>query len=443
MIGRDPAMPRREAVLQEARTDGDRWLVLLVDDEPEVHDITQLVLADLSFSGFPVELRSAYSAAEAREFLETHPDTAMMLLDVVMETDDAGLRLVRYVREQLANRDLQIVVRTGQPGMAPEQEVIGAYEINGYFLKTEMVAHRLRSIVISSLRAYSHIRALRPAGNPSTVPDVDVSRGLQQLALEDGLARALEEDSLLLLAQPQMHLASGTLAGIELIPQWKRGDTILGFAQLTESVRDDDLRLQFDDWFVRKACGWHHSWQKAGLLPFRTSISTLTNPLADSRIVSLLERYLADVPTGRGTLDLAVAVALVRTNAVAERDALTRMRAMGVSITLLDFGLGAVSLSQLSRLMPDRVRIHQSFVRRVAQDRSRSSIARSLIALAHTLGLSVIAEGILREDDLQFFKWEGCDIGQGDLVARPMAVGDVVSAMRAGSPSAFLRNDLH
>ena len=88
-------------------------------------------------------MHSAYSAPEAKAFLESHPDTALMLLDVVMETDDAGLRLVSYVREQMGNSDLQIVLRTGQPGMAPEREVIAGYDINGYLLKTEMIAQRL------------------------------------------------------------------------------------------------------------------------------------------------------------------------------------------------------------------------------------------------------------------------------------------------------------
>jgi EAL domain-containing protein (putative c-di-GMP-specific phosphodiesterase class I) len=107
------------------------------------------------------------------------------------------------------------------------------------------------------------------------------------------------------------------------------------------------------------------------------------------------------------------------------------MRSIGVSVTLVDFGLGLVSLPRLQQLLPDRVKIHQSFVRHVTRDRERSAVARSIIALAHTLGLAAIANGLVTEQDLQFFKWEGCDVGQGDLLARPMAVTDVSTALLA------------
>ncbi len=439
----ESANPSPEAASPAPRRAEDRWLVLLVDDEPEVHEITRLVLSGLSFSGLAVELHSAYSAAEARAFLEAHPSTALMLLDVVMETDDAGLRLVSHVREQLANPDLQIVLRTGQPGMAPESEVIGAYDINGYFLKTEMVAQRLQSIVISSLRAYSHIKTLRPRDAVSAVADAAFSRGVQRLALEEDLARALGEDAVYLLAQPQVHLESGSITAMELMPNWRRGDTILGLAQLSDGIRDPELRLQFDDWILRKGCVWLESWQSAGVPPFRVSVPALTDPTGDSRLVSLVERHLSRLPTPRGALDLTVSEAILRGNAARAREVVAIMQSIGVSITLLDFGLGELSLLQLRRLLPDRVKIHQSFVRRVAQDRERSSIARSIIALAHTLGLSVVADGIVSEDDLQFFKWEGCDVGQGDLLVRPMAVADVGGALGTGSTPTFSRGDLH
>lgn len=421
----------------------ERWLVLLVDDEPEVHDVTRLVLANTSFSGIPVELRSAYSAAEARAFLEAHPETALMLLDVVMETDDAGLRLVNYVREQLGNTDVQIVLRTGQPGMAPEREVIPAYDINGYFLKTEMVAQKLQSIVISSLRAFSYIRKLRPENAGAEIAPVATARDVQRMALEEDLARALQNDELHLLAQPQVRLASGTIAGIELMPTWKRGEVVLGPAQLADEVRDPDVRLRLDDWLIRKGCAWLESWRNAGAAPVCVSVPTFTESIWDGDLLSLLDRHLSSVEAPRGSLDLIVSEAMLQGNATQAREAVALVQSMGVSVTLVDFGISPMSLPQLQRLLPDRVKIHQSFVRNAAQDRGRSSIARSIIALAHTLGLTVIADGIVSEEDLQFFKWEGCDIGQGDLLAGPMAVADVAGAILSGGIPALGKTDLH
>lgn len=434
---------RSSATTPNARLTRERWVVLLVDDEPEVHDVTRLVLADTSFSGIPVELRSAYSAAEAKAFLEAHPETALMLLDVVMEADDAGLRLVNYVRKQLGNTDVQIVVRTGQPGMAPEGEVIPAYDINGYFLKTEMVAQKLQSIVISSLRAFSYIKALRPESAAAEIAPAATARNVQRMALEEDLARSLQKNELHLLAQPQVRLASGVIAAIELMPTWKRGEVVLGPARLADEVADPDLRLRLDDWLIRKGCAWLESWRSAGGPPVCVSVPAFTERIWDGDLLSLLDRHLSSVEAPRGSLDLIVSEAMLQGNATQAREAVALVQSMGVSVTLVDFGNSPMSLPQLQCLLPDRVKIHQSFVRNAAQDRGRSSIARSIIALAHTLGLTVIADGIVSEEDLQFFKWEGCDIGQGDLLAGPMAVADVAGAILSGTVPAPGRNDLH
>ena len=149
------------------------WRVLLVDDEPAVHEMSRLILSGLSFEGRSVELISAGSAAQARELLERHADVALALLDEVMETDDAGITLVQYIRERLRDIDMQIVLRTGQPGVAPEGDIMRRYEINGYFLKTEITAQRLHSIVISGLRGYRHARSLRGRAGAALRPERD------------------------------------------------------------------------------------------------------------------------------------------------------------------------------------------------------------------------------------------------------------------------------
>jgi signal transduction histidine kinase len=133
------------------------WKVLVVDDDPEVHAITRVVLQEVVFRDRPLLLLGATSAAEARALLERNPDVAVMLLDVVMETDDAGLTLVPYVRERLGNRQVRIILRTGLPGQAPERSVIVDYDINDYKAKTELTAQKLFTAVVASLRAYEHI----------------------------------------------------------------------------------------------------------------------------------------------------------------------------------------------------------------------------------------------------------------------------------------------
>lgn len=136
------------------------WLVLVADDEPEVHAVTRLALARLRFRGRPVRLLDCSSAAEAERILRDTPDIAVILLDVMMETEDAGLRLARRIREDLGNRAIRIVLRTGQPARVPEEDLVLAYEIDGYTAKTELTARRLFTSVVTALRAYADLAAL-------------------------------------------------------------------------------------------------------------------------------------------------------------------------------------------------------------------------------------------------------------------------------------------
>ncbi len=136
------------------------WIVLIVDDDEAVHAITRLVLADLTFRNRPVQLLSAYTADSGIALLWSHPEVALVLLDVVMETDDAGLRAVQQVREELKNVNVRLVLRTGQPGKAPERDVVVRYEIDGYQLKTELTAQHLVTVVLAALRSFDLIRSL-------------------------------------------------------------------------------------------------------------------------------------------------------------------------------------------------------------------------------------------------------------------------------------------
>lgn len=137
-----------------------RWKILVADDDREVHSLTSLVLSDYSFEGRRLEFLHAESGAETVAVLNDHPDTALVLLDVVMESDDAGLQAVRRIREELGNSFVRIILRTGQPGQAPEQEVVSGYDINDYKAKTELTAQKLSTTVTSALRSYRDIRAI-------------------------------------------------------------------------------------------------------------------------------------------------------------------------------------------------------------------------------------------------------------------------------------------
>jgi len=161
------------------------WEVLIVDDDVEVHHITKRVLCDFSFEGKGLILHSAYSIKEAKAVLKTHPNLAMILLDVVMEEDDSGLKFAEYVRNEFSNHLVRIVLRTGQPGQAPEQEVIVKYDINDYQQKSELTAQKLFTVMVSSLRSFRELTVnLRlQTENMRLASELNITRCLQKMLL--------------------------------------------------------------------------------------------------------------------------------------------------------------------------------------------------------------------------------------------------------------------
>jgi CheY-like chemotaxis protein len=145
----------------EVQEQQEKWKILIVDDEIEVHKITQLALRTFAFDEKPLTFLNAYSAKEAIEVFKNEDDIALILLDVVMESDDAGLQVVKNIRQVLKNPYVRIVLRTGQPGQAPEEHVIRDYDINDYKEKTELTARKLYSLLYSTLRSYRDIMALK------------------------------------------------------------------------------------------------------------------------------------------------------------------------------------------------------------------------------------------------------------------------------------------
>jgi response regulator RpfG family c-di-GMP phosphodiesterase len=151
-------------VLVEERSQ-EVWEVLIVDDEKQVHQVTKMVLNDFIFDGKKLEFHSAFSAVEAKELIAAHPNAALILLDVVMESDNAGLEIIKYLRNEMKNQAVRIILRTGQPGQAPEKSVIMDYDINDYKEKTELTTQKLFTTVVSALRSFRDIKVIEKSRN--------------------------------------------------------------------------------------------------------------------------------------------------------------------------------------------------------------------------------------------------------------------------------------
>lgn len=203
------------------------WKILVVDDEHDVYEVTQLVFESITFEEKPVKLMGAYSASQARGMLKDHDDIALVLLDVVMETDHAGLDLVRYIREELGNSAVQIILRTGYPGQAPERKVIRDYDISDYWEKTELTADKLYTLVVSGLRCYKNYMTLQTYS--------------QKLKNEIGQRKKAEADKDQLIGELRQALAKiKTLSGL------------LPICTICKKIRDDKgVWNQFESYLYR------------------------------------------------------------------------------------------------------------------------------------------------------------------------------------------------
>lgn len=136
------------------------WKILIADDDEGVHSVTELVFSSFRFDNRPIQFINTYSGQETIDILKKEKDIAVILLDVVMETDDAGLKVIERIRKELNNTMVRIILRTGQPGQAPEEQVLIDYDINDYKNKAELTSQKLKSSIITSLRSFISIKKI-------------------------------------------------------------------------------------------------------------------------------------------------------------------------------------------------------------------------------------------------------------------------------------------
>lgn len=201
MTDPDDILFKDESLPDSPSLSGAPWKILIVDDEADVHNVTTFMLSGQRFQNRPLQFLHAYSGAEAKTILAQEQDIAIILLDVVMETDDSGLKLVHYIRHELQNLSVRIILRTGQPGKAPAAQVILDYDIDDYKEKTELTLEKMLVTIISALRSYSFITT------------IETNR--------QGLKRIIEASSDIFERQSLQKLSSGVLAQLTAILQLK------------------------------------------------------------------------------------------------------------------------------------------------------------------------------------------------------------------------------
>ena len=272
-----------------------RWKIAVIDDEPAVHDGTRYALADYQLHRQGLEILSAYSAVEGRRLMRSHPDVAVVLLDVIMESDTAGLELVEFIRGDLKNDTVRIILRTGQPGQAPERRVIVDYDINDYKAKTELTADKLFTALTAALRGYQQLQRMVETRRgleiiidaASTLFDFKSMQRLAEGVLTQ-IASLLNVDcaGILVLREPQsLQESFSVLAGSGCYSRFTGADG-------SQSI-DHDLRQLVEEAFVRRR--HEFSAQRSVLYIQTVSGSEVVVVLEAARHLSETDRTLVEI----------------------------------------------------------------------------------------------------------------------------------------------------
>ena len=227
------------------------WKVLLVDDEPDIHDVTKLTLTRFRLDERALTFLHAYNGAQAKEILAREPDIALVFLDVVMEKEDSGLEVARWMRKDLDNQFTRIVLRTGQPGQAPEERVIVDYDINDYKEKTELDRTKLFTTTFAALRAYRDIMKVEEARRAQLNYREGLERVIaasahifQQRNLKDFASGLLQQVVALLRLEQSMLLR---LSGASVITGETEYEILAQIGELGTDVICPQLIAQLDD----------------------------------------------------------------------------------------------------------------------------------------------------------------------------------------------------
>jgi len=252
-------------------------------------------------------------------------------------------------------------------------------------------------------------------------PTLDASKALERLSLENSIWRGLEGQEFELYYQPQLDLQTGATECVEALIRWPRADGRLtepiDFVPLAEGSR---LIVPLGEWVIRSACAQARAWQDQGLPRLRVAVNISARQFQEPGFLETLEQVLEETRLDPRLLDLEITESMAMQNVELTLAVLRQMRQMGVGVVLDDFGIGHSSLSYLKLLPVTKVKIDRSFVRDVTRDAGDAAIVSAVIAMAQTLRLRVIAEGVETEEQLAYLKERGCHEIQGYLFSRPM-----------------------
>ncbi len=260
------------------------------------------------------------------------------------------------------------------------------------------------------------------------------ARALEKLMFENRLRSALDRRELILHYQPQIDVRSGRISGIETLVRWRKdaGDLVMpnDFIPLAE---DAGLIGPLGEWVLETACAQARDWHRAGFEPLRLAVNLSVHQLQRRGFLDTVTRVIESTGIDPRSLELEVTESVVMQDPERAISSLRELRSMGALIALDDFGTGHSSLAYLRRLPVTTIKIDRKFVSDIGPDGDQGAIVQAIIAMAHSLGMRVVAEGVESEQQLAFLSVHGCDEMQGFYFSRPLAAGAMLELLRQGS----------
>jgi diguanylate cyclase (GGDEF)-like protein/PAS domain S-box-containing protein len=253
----------------------------------------------------------------------------------------------------------------------------------------------------------------------------------ERVLMESHLRRALENEEFFLYYQPQVDLCTNRQAGLEALVRWQHPE--LGQllpAKFITLAEDTGLILPLGEWVLRTACRQMASWCRDGLYPGRVAVNLTENQLNSDSFLQTIEQILEESGCQPEWLELEITEGVIMRQHERSFRILQQLRGLGIKLVIDDFGTGYSSLAYLKRLQVSKLKIDRSFVRSIPEDHSDNAIARAVIAMGHSLGLRVIAEGVENSGQMTFLREAGCDEVQGYLYGQPLSADQITERLR-------------
>jgi diguanylate cyclase (GGDEF)-like protein len=261
---------------------------------------------------------------------------------------------------------------------------------------------------------------------------------VERLTLESALRRAVERHEFELHYQAKIDMESGRITGMEALVRWNPPDKpSVQPAQFITLAEETGLIVPIGDWVLKTACAHNKSWQDRGLPPLRMAVNLSARQFAHEKLLHDVARVLKETGLDPATLEFEITESMVMHNPEHAVKLLNELKAMGIHLSIDDFGTGYSSLSYLKRFPIDSVKIDGSFIRDIPGDPDDAAITQAIIAMAHGLRLTVIAEGVETPEQVRFLRDHGCDEIQGYYFSKPLPENEFVRLLQDSvAPSA-------